>query len=234
MSHARILAASNLADNHQSEEGILAFSFSASTGWCDFLDSDRATVTAAAAAGRDPDPLVWSRGQHCWSNGDQKPRSNLLNFRLKIWQNATSHVLCMGAQSVPVPSAGWDWSQLSPREPIPPVSVGRVAMNLSHVRVVRVEYIGTHLSFREAKPRKQDYRWLNTQGSEAIEGSIDGGSITQHMLFGRAIVCVCVWMCVWTRSLCSRQPQNLRTSRSEASPNLWTRSLSQPLNQKTK
>ena len=53
-------------------------------------------------------------------------------------------------------------------EPIPPISVGRVAMNQSHTRVVRVEFIGTHLSFREAKPRKQEYRWLNTQGSEAV------------------------------------------------------------------
>ncbi len=41
-------------------------------------------------------------------------------------------------------------------EPIPPVSVGRVTMNQPHT------------CFREAKPRKQEYRWLNTQGSEAV------------------------------------------------------------------
>ncbi len=53
-------------------------------------------------------------------------------------------------------------------EPIPPVSVGWVAMNQSHAHVVWVEFIDTHLSFREVKPRKQEYRWLNTQGSEAV------------------------------------------------------------------
>ncbi len=53
-------------------------------------------------------------------------------------------------------------------ELISPFSVGRVAMNLSHAHGSVVQFILTYLSFREAKPRKQIYRWLNTQGSEAV------------------------------------------------------------------
>ncbi len=58
MSHARILAASNLADNHQSEEGILSFIFSINMQFHVFFWSDGATVTPAPAAGRDPEPRV--------------------------------------------------------------------------------------------------------------------------------------------------------------------------------
>ncbi len=41
-------------------------------------------------------------------------------------------------------------------------------MNQSHACGGVVQFIATYLSFREAKPRKQEYRRLNTQGSEAV------------------------------------------------------------------
>ncbi len=78
-------------------------------------------------------------------------------------------MLCMGAQAsiVPEPSAGFRslFASFAQRgEPIPPVSVGQVAMNQSHTCIVWVEFISTHLSFREAKPRKNGIQVVKYSG----------------------------------------------------------------------
>ncbi len=81
-------------------------------------------------------------------------------------------MLCVGAQASIVPeSFSWlsHFTSFAQRgEPILPVSVGRVAMSQSHVYGLQKVFIGTYLSFREAKPKVQENRHLNTQGSEAV------------------------------------------------------------------
>ncbi len=78
----------------------------------------------------------------------------------------------MGAQASIVPeSFSWlsHFALFTQRgEPIPPVSVGWVAMNQSHMCGLWKVFISTYLSFREVKPRVQENRHLNTQGSEAV------------------------------------------------------------------
>ncbi len=77
----------------------------------------------------------------------------------------------MGAQASIVPES-FSWlscfaSFTQRGEPNPPVSVGRDAMNQSYACGVWKVFIGTYLSFREAKPRVLRNRRLNMQGSEA-------------------------------------------------------------------
>ncbi len=80
--------------------------------------------------------------------------------------------LCMGAQASIIPES-FSWlsrvtSFTQRREPIPPVSVGWVAMYQSHMCGLCKVFIGTYLSFREVKPRVRLKRCLNTLGSEAV------------------------------------------------------------------
>ncbi len=113
-------------------------------------------------------------------------------------------MLCMGAQASIVPES-FSWlscvaSFAQRREPIPPVSVGWVAMSQSHACGLQKVFIATYLSFREVKPRVPENRCLNKKGvwscaegtaskesgkescviELAIKGLIEGGSITQH------------------------------------------------------
>ncbi len=81
-------------------------------------------------------------------------------------------VLCMGAQASIVPEP-FSWlsrvaSFAQRGEPIPPISISRVAMNQSHACGLGKVFIGTYLSFREVKPRVRKSGCLNTQGSEAV------------------------------------------------------------------
>ncbi len=81
-------------------------------------------------------------------------------------------MLCMGAQaSIILEPFSWlshDALFTQRREPIPPISVGWVTMNESHMCGLWKVFIVTYLSFREAKPRVKESRCLNTQGSEAV------------------------------------------------------------------
>ncbi len=81
-------------------------------------------------------------------------------------------LLCMGAQASIVPeSFSWlsRFASFAQRgEPIPPISISWVTMNQSHACGLWKVFIGPYLSFREAKPRVQENRHLNTQGSEAV------------------------------------------------------------------
>ncbi len=115
----------------------------------------------------------------------------------------TQRVLCMGAHTsiIPEPSAGRACSQHSPREGsqcLPSLLAG--SHRTSHTYVVyRKGFICTYLSFREAKPRKQEYSQFYTWGLKLCyrcsfrgvwertcvlepnnECLSDDGSITQH------------------------------------------------------
>ncbi len=97
--------------------------------------------------------------------GQTKLCSNFTNFSNNV-------LLCMGAQASIVPEP-FSWlsrvaSFAQRREPIPPVSVGRVAMNQSHACILWKVFIVTYLSFKEVKPRVKESRCFYTQGSEAV------------------------------------------------------------------